>query len=98
MSHSFLRLNKGFLNMIALSIYLDPKSKKLQPAPDQFNTFQNLNSFYVAQIPKKFSRFIIFGLLRAMNLKLSIRSQAHKLLLRATASHAAQSEKTQLLF
>ncbi len=86
--------------MIALSIYLDPTSKKLQSPHGKFEHLASKFEiyFFCHQIPKEFLKYTIFELLQATNLKSSIKSQAPNLMLLAIASPAAPSEKTQPYF
>ena len=78
--------------MIALTIYLDPKSKKLPHVMkiERINT----KNHTLAQIQKGLLKSTTFESLQAMNLKSSTRSQAPNLMLLAKASRAAPSEKT----
>jgi hypothetical protein len=82
--------------MIAFSIYLDPKREKvfhkLKIEDMQFKTH------LMNQIQKDFSKFTTFGFLRAMNLKLSIKSQDPNLMRLAKALRVALSEKILLYF
>jgi hypothetical protein len=96
LAHNLVRLNKGFLNMIAFSIYLDPKREKV------FHKFKierlQIETHFKNQIQRDFLKFTTFGWLRVTNLKLSIKSRDPNLMLLAKALRAALSEKILLYF
>ncbi len=96
LAHNPVRLNKGFLNMIAFSIYLDPKREKV------IHKFKierlQIETHLHNQIQRDFLKFTTFGWLRVTNLKLSIKFRDPNLMLLAKALRAPLSEKTLLYF